>query len=696
MVKFLTTFIAIASLATITSTQSSTPVIGGACKLGTSDVQIGGKQTQFFLKCESNSDSGEGQGIWVVKSRAAAKAPASIAPEETPSVKVETPKTLSKLAQPTICEQDTYSKPGGKCSAPVTCLQTYYPERNSFLQCDESTKTWIKKYCKNLMATFSFEHQACVGAERPGVSLTVYCTESEKCKNKNDCEVNEFCSKLTKCCHKKKSHLIDENSIFTKKLKEEKSNRDLIKSISTTNGQRLIYSATTFRSPNMDLLNLNEGNLTNNINNNLDNEHINKKFERTTTSTNIFLTNNNITNILHKSLPIHICPSKKRCFYPLNTCNHGEYCDKNTMCCHLYVCPGTGKAPFKEPDYCTSIYQCPSNSDCISGKCCRKSKDIVEVSNEIIINPKKIKDTQNTGSLDNLKNAFNNYKCEIDPLAEETCSLDDPCPDDSICVKGVCCLRPVTSICNNGLYSLTIPLSCNIDIDCGTTARCEKNRCCPLELKELEETNEKDKIATIEEEPVFEKIIESENKNSNSLSIFSSTLPFENSTIPVTDTSPLLTNLPIYPISPKTLTPNENYMLRLCYNGHESLSTPERCSDNQDCPIGYSCNVNLCCPVDETYTTSQRFDKEYDKEKLKMFNGEIKSDEKNFTTLLTGDEERQKIGDLSMNFNNNTQNLIKLLEPLKEEESSDKSVQDTTTAIKIFDKKKNHYSGDDF
>lgn len=31
---------------------AQTPVIGGLCKLGSSDVQIGGKQTQFFLKCE--------------------------------------------------------------------------------------------------------------------------------------------------------------------------------------------------------------------------------------------------------------------------------------------------------------------------------------------------------------------------------------------------------------------------------------------------------------------------------------------------------------------------------------------------------------------------------------------------------------------------------------------------------------------
>lgn len=49
--------------------QLGTPVIGGICKLDTPDVHIGGKQTQFFLRCEPNTDSAQGEGVWVVKSR---------------------------------------------------------------------------------------------------------------------------------------------------------------------------------------------------------------------------------------------------------------------------------------------------------------------------------------------------------------------------------------------------------------------------------------------------------------------------------------------------------------------------------------------------------------------------------------------------------------------------------------------------
>lgn len=38
----------------VQSATQLTPVIGGTCKLNSPDVQIGGKQTQFFLRCESN------------------------------------------------------------------------------------------------------------------------------------------------------------------------------------------------------------------------------------------------------------------------------------------------------------------------------------------------------------------------------------------------------------------------------------------------------------------------------------------------------------------------------------------------------------------------------------------------------------------------------------------------------------------
>uniref|UniRef100_A0A0N5A4U3 WAP domain-containing protein n=1 Tax=Parastrongyloides trichosuri TaxID=131310 RepID=A0A0N5A4U3_PARTI len=544
MVKFFSSIVVILSMAIVSIQQTTTPVIGGACKLGAADVQIGGKQTQFFLKCESTPETGEGQGLWVVKSRSA---PPSASPTKPPSIvteevsaKIDTPKKLSTLAQPTICEQDSSAKPGDKCNAPVTCLQVYYPERNSFLQCDETSKIWIKKFCKNLLATFSFEHQACIGADKPNVA-----------QNNNN-----------------------------------------------TNDSR---------------------------------------------------------DILLRKLPIHVCPSKKRCSYPLNTCDHGEACDKINMCCHLVTCPYTNELPLDEPDYCTSIYQCPSNSDCVSGRCCKKnSTNVIEVSHELFIKP-KIKHNVKGRFYDD-REFLKKYNCVIDPLAADKCSLDEPCPDDSICIDGKCCLRPVTSICDNGLYSLTIPLSCNKDNDCGTTAVCEKERCCPLELKEFEKKgNGMPGIEPVIED--FEKLLKTTTENL--IKMNETTIQ---TLVTKTEESPLLNNLPIYPISPKSLTPLERYKLRLCPNGHESLSTPSNCLSNEDCPSFYQCTVNLCCSNDMNETTNEKFDKEYNEEIMGK-NPEIYN-LKNISMLTN--EEYKKLNEeskeLLKEFNKNETNMIQLPE----------------------------------
>ncbi|KAK6011345.1 hypothetical protein OSTOST_23576, partial [Ostertagia ostertagi] len=92
-----------------------TPVIGGTCRLGTADVQIGGKQTQFFLKCEATSDSAAGDGVWVVKSRAATSPSTSSTGTTTSSFTVnqaipvensqpqQHPKLMRKQNAPNIC-----------------------------------------------------------------------------------------------------------------------------------------------------------------------------------------------------------------------------------------------------------------------------------------------------------------------------------------------------------------------------------------------------------------------------------------------------------------------------------------------------------------------------------------------------------------------------------------------------------------
>ncbi|VDO58913.1 unnamed protein product [Onchocerca flexuosa] len=59
----------IINLSYVLHSQQLTPIIGGKCDINTPDVLIGGKETQFFLKCERNLQSESGKGIWVVKSR---------------------------------------------------------------------------------------------------------------------------------------------------------------------------------------------------------------------------------------------------------------------------------------------------------------------------------------------------------------------------------------------------------------------------------------------------------------------------------------------------------------------------------------------------------------------------------------------------------------------------------------------------
>ncbi|EFO14901.1 hypothetical protein LOAG_13614 [Loa loa] len=47
--------------------QRLTPIIGDKCDINSPEVLIGGKETQFFLKCEQSLQSETDKGVWVVK-----------------------------------------------------------------------------------------------------------------------------------------------------------------------------------------------------------------------------------------------------------------------------------------------------------------------------------------------------------------------------------------------------------------------------------------------------------------------------------------------------------------------------------------------------------------------------------------------------------------------------------------------------
>uniref|UniRef100_A0A914CTB2 Uncharacterized protein n=1 Tax=Acrobeloides nanus TaxID=290746 RepID=A0A914CTB2_9BILA len=165
----------------VCSSQQQTPVIGGTCDLGASDIQIGGKKTQFYLRCESKDGAVEGKGTWVVKSR-------SKASQETEKYKSPTKKQMPTTLH-SICEHDITATESLRCNTPETCLQIVTGEPNAYLQCDSSAQIWIKRHCQPGLI-FSFEQQLCLGQKRhvarQAISGGILCTYSG-CSNSNPC-----------------------------------------------------------------------------------------------------------------------------------------------------------------------------------------------------------------------------------------------------------------------------------------------------------------------------------------------------------------------------------------------------------------------------------------------------------------------------------------------------------------------------
>ncbi|KAI6240957.1 protein of unknown function domain containing protein, protein [Aphelenchoides fujianensis] len=219
----------------------STPVIGGPCKMGSADVNIGGKQTKFFLHCESD-DPSSADGVWVVKSHANAPAPTHtpagqqasgqssyssstiflpnqpapmmsksygpMGPQYPDGSEAQHTKKSAKMpSAPIVCEQNLQARENGNCNVPEACLQPNVADPNSYLQCSPATHKWIKKNCQPGFA-FNFEHQSCIGhpktfrthvaRQQPnsGSGSGVVCTYSQ-CSQSNPCSVgtcnNGYC-----------------------------------------------------------------------------------------------------------------------------------------------------------------------------------------------------------------------------------------------------------------------------------------------------------------------------------------------------------------------------------------------------------------------------------------------------------------------------------------------------------------------
>ncbi|KAI6235462.1 SH2 domain-containing protein [Aphelenchoides besseyi] len=200
--------------------------------MGSADVNIGGKQTKFFLHCEA-SDPSNPDGVWVVKSHSNTNTIPSnqeTLNQQVPNVDSTSqislksfgpmgyqfpdgtdtqqhPKKSAKMPSgPIICEQNLQAREQGSCNVPEACLQPNVADAGSYLQCNPLTHKWIKKHCQQGFA-FNFEHQACIGhpktfrqhvARQPANSGAggVVCTYSQ-CSQSNPCSTgtcnNGYC-----------------------------------------------------------------------------------------------------------------------------------------------------------------------------------------------------------------------------------------------------------------------------------------------------------------------------------------------------------------------------------------------------------------------------------------------------------------------------------------------------------------------
>ncbi|CAG9530155.1 unnamed protein product [Cercopithifilaria johnstoni] len=124
-------------------TQQLTPIIGGKCDINSPEVPIGGKETQFFLKCEQSLQSESDKGVWVVKSRILSTTPQTSSPAAVATVLSSIDNKQQSQQSPKshniICVEDKNVKDGDPCSVSSICLQQEQGQMSSnYLQCDQT------------------------------------------------------------------------------------------------------------------------------------------------------------------------------------------------------------------------------------------------------------------------------------------------------------------------------------------------------------------------------------------------------------------------------------------------------------------------------------------------------------------------------------------------------------------------------
>uniref|UniRef100_A0A158R5W5 CC domain-containing protein n=1 Tax=Syphacia muris TaxID=451379 RepID=A0A158R5W5_9BILA len=426
---------------------TSTPVIGGLCDLGAAEVQIGGKQTQFFLKCEANQD---GKGVWVVKSRNAASPTAIPQPSTTlPPANTEPqqhPKQVRKQPAAAYCELN--AREADSCTAAVTCLQRNNEDATSFLQCDQSNNRWIKKSCSD-GNIFSFEHQACITNPKAQNrystgSQGVVCTFTQ-CSNSNPC--NQGTCNNGYCCT---SGSYQPSAVASCCLRQQ------------CPGGAYGSCMNGYCSPGYQCMQ----------------------------STGM------------------CCPVAQQSFCPMGgspmgscisgTCSQGYRCVRSSNLC----CPSSSTNPFVCPDGTQAVGacingQCGSGFACVNGLCCNNTSQ----------SPRCLDGSQAVGAcingrcgsgyicttgniccliIKNLNNLCKGRKCccincciiLVCPSGEESIGpcINDLCPSGYSCVNDQCCPgASFTCAADAFIAGPCINDACMVGFSCDTTL----NRCCP-------------------------------------------------------------------------------------------------------------------------------------------------------------------------------------------------------------------------
>ncbi|EGT33798.1 hypothetical protein CAEBREN_18362 [Caenorhabditis brenneri] len=519
-----------------------TPVIGGTCKLGTADVQIGGKQTQFFLKCETTADSADGEGVWVVKSRAAAAAAPAPSALPTENTQPQQHPKARKPASPNICEQDNGARENEACAVSATCLQAHNDFPSSYLQCDQTTLRWVRKSCQENFL-FNFEQQTCIVPKRMSSLSRKFITSQSPSHQSSDyiltatitpsspsssnssnpcskCQLGSAC-RNGKCIPLTTSNLCSDGSPPNNTCPMDKCPKGYF-----CTAQKVCCPSTALQSSigcSM-VCTIDEScpkGMT--CQNNCCEERKLLRHPKVYRYATVEATNTifEVDSDIFDSAAIESFPTQRpqkieevmapgitptptrtteppkfRCLSTEESNSSGGASSSSSQT----TCGGTNAN-------CTIDEDCPITFKCSQG-CCKLSKcprSLIDVrftctsqyhcrSNEHCIFggccPKTIELAvikSETVTMENkekgmMKEVTNEKvmigECEVDTRVKK-CDIDTVCPDMSECVDGVCCKQPPMARCGNGLMALTIPSTCSLSDDCPISSRCEYGKCCP-------------------------------------------------------------------------------------------------------------------------------------------------------------------------------------------------------------------------